>query len=154
MLRLRTKAKFMYIKRHLVMKSHNYQGFRSYFFFVLKIVKPEIAALSKVHHSRFTYTYSTRFYIHGRSYLVAEDDSAFGSLFWTIDKFFFILGSGMIKISNKNQFDWISYEIKIWVWHLRINHYFLEILAQFVKYKIFITTFTFRFYFMNTFEHE
>ena len=105
MLRLGTKAKFMYIKRHLVMKSHNYQGFRSYFFFVLKIVKPEIAALSKVHHSRFTYTYSTRFYIHGRSYLVAEDDSAFGSLFWTIDRFFFILGSGMIKISYKNPLD-------------------------------------------------
>jgi hypothetical protein len=45
--------------------------------------------------------------------LVADDDSAFGSLFWTIDRFFFILGSGMIKISNKNQFDWIPYEIKI-----------------------------------------
>ena len=134
MLRLRTKAKFMYIKRHLGMKSHNYQGCNLYFFFVSKIVKPKIAVLSKVHPSQFTYAQFTRFYIHGRSYLVADDDSAFGSLFWTIDRFFFILGSGMIKISNKNQFDWISYEIKIWVWHLRINHYFLEILAQFVKY--------------------
>ena len=48
MLRLRTKAKFMYIKRHLGMKSHNYQGCNLYFFFVSKIVKPKIAVLSKV----------------------------------------------------------------------------------------------------------
>ena len=48
MLRLRTKAKFMYIKRHLGMKSYNYQGFSLYFFFASKIVKPKIAALSKL----------------------------------------------------------------------------------------------------------
>ena len=75
-------------------------------------MKHKKAALSKVHHSQillsselFECAYFIRFYIYGHSYLVADDDSEFGSLFWTIDRFFFILGSGMIKISYKNPLD-------------------------------------------------